>query len=116
MRVPRMTTRRWALVVAVLSLILGAEAAYRRWATTSKVYRAKARVAAVRAILVECEVVDDSFVRRSSPRPDPDDPRDGDRRARWDRLIAHHRALQEKYDRIASRPWLPIEPDPPEPK
>jgi hypothetical protein len=27
-----------------------------------------------------------------------------------------HFALFEKYERAARRPWLPVEPDPPEPK
>jgi hypothetical protein len=116
MRLPRMTTRRLMIAVAVLSLMLGGEAAHRRWAPISKVYRAKARVSAVRALLVECEVVNYSFMRKSSSRSDPANRRDAERYARWNRLIAHHRALEKKYERIASRPWLHIEPDPPEPK
>ncbi len=29
---------------------------------------------------------------------------------------AHHKALEVKYRRAAQYPWLPIEPDPPEPQ
>ena len=31
-------------------------------------------------------------------------------------LIAYHAALKLKYERFAARPWLPVAPDPPEPK
>jgi hypothetical protein len=30
--------------------------------------------------------------------------------------LGHHRRMQAKYDRAARRPWLPVAPDPPEPK
>jgi hypothetical protein len=29
---------------------------------------------------------------------------------------AHHQVLRIKYERAARRPWLPVEPDPPEPR
>ena len=29
---------------------------------------------------------------------------------------AHHAALRSKYERAARYPWLPVEPDPPEPE
>ena len=33
----------------------------------------------------------------------------------WE-LYDYHGRLEEKYATAASRPWLPVEPDPPEPK
>ena len=36
--------------------------------------------------------------------------------ARALRLAAYHDALKTKYERAASYPWLPVEPDPPEPR
>lgn len=46
-------------------------------------------------------------------------------RARWSAIdegfeveaapAAYHRAMAEKYRRAAECPWLPVEPDPPEP-
>jgi hypothetical protein len=36
--------------------------------------------------------------------------------AAYERLGDHHAALQAKYERAARFPWLPVEPDPPEPK
>jgi hypothetical protein len=29
---------------------------------------------------------------------------------------SYHRGLAEKYERASQHPWLPVEPDPPEPK
>ena len=31
-------------------------------------------------------------------------------------LVNHYRMLEDKYNRASKRPWLPVEPDPPEPK
>ena len=31
------------------------------------------------------------------------------------RLITYHETLKRKYQLASSRPWLPVEPDPPEP-
>jgi hypothetical protein len=31
-------------------------------------------------------------------------------------LMTYHRALRAKYERAARRPWLPVPPDPPDPK
>lgn len=31
-------------------------------------------------------------------------------------LMQHHHNLRDKYERAASFPWLPVAPDPPEPK
>jgi hypothetical protein len=39
-----------------------------------------------------------------------------DRLAANARLCEHHHRLMLKYDRAALYPWLPVEPDPPEPK
>ena len=41
---------------------------------------------------------------------------DEQRVARGEQMAAYHRALKEKYDRAAGRPWLSVEPDPPEPE
>jgi hypothetical protein len=35
--------------------------------------------------------------------------------AKSKRIIDRYRSLQEKYERAARHPWLPVEPDPPEP-
>lgn len=37
------------------------------------------------------------------------------RTARSRILIDYHRSLERKYQEAAANPWLPVEPDPPEP-
>lgn len=32
------------------------------------------------------------------------------------KLLAYLEEMERKYDRAASRPWLPVDPDPPEPE
>jgi len=39
----------------------------------------------------------------------------GDRRA-ISELVGYHGRLKAKYEEAARHPWLPVEPDPPEPK
>jgi hypothetical protein len=31
-------------------------------------------------------------------------------------LVEYHAAMRRKYERAARQPWLPVEPDPPEPE
>lgn len=45
-------------------------------------------------------------------RGDGGDPQ---RVARGEQMSAYHRALKIKYERATRYPWLPVEPDPPEP-
>lgn len=37
-------------------------------------------------------------------------------RARMHRIVQYHADLASKYERVASRPWLLLDPDPPEPQ
>jgi hypothetical protein len=41
---------------------------------------------------------------------------DSQRVARGEQMAAYHRELRAKYERAARYPWLPVEPDPPEPE
>ncbi len=36
--------------------------------------------------------------------------------AKWEKLVIYHFRLRRKYEWAASFPWLPVSPDPPEPK
>jgi hypothetical protein len=42
-------------------------------------------------------------------------PHGGDEET-WRRLAAHCQAMKQKYELAARRPWIPVPPDPPEPK
>jgi hypothetical protein len=35
--------------------------------------------------------------------------------AKWEELVIYHMQMRRKYERAAWFPWLPVEPDPPEP-
>jgi hypothetical protein len=90
MRLPRMTTRRWMIAVATVGLAMGLLAAFRQRAEGfARLSEAHLRAAA-----------------------DLHPPRKHGRipRADW------HALLGEKYRQAARYPWLPVEPDPPEPK
>jgi hypothetical protein len=55
---------------------------------------------------------------RYGPYPGQEDALPGHERE-WDldqRLAGYHWMLHEKYERAARYPWLPVAPDPPEPK
>ena len=110
MRLPRMTTRRWMLAVALVALSVSGEQMRRR--------AAQYRWQAERHANIE------SACRRTAdllPRMKPAD---------WEgfcgqmargirnspRLAAYHAVLRRKYEHAARYPWLPVERDPPEPK
>lgn len=101
MPLPRMTTRRWMIAVAIMGVLMAAEATRRRWAELSAEYR---QAATLHRALTE--------VYRSGAHLDSrvEDPAD------TLRLVAHQLRLAEKYERAAQRPWLPVPPDPPEPE
>ena len=85
MRLPRMTTRRWMVVVVVASPLLGVFVTLRRAAhfmRLAKVHEQLARLL------------------RSTTGPSAD-PKGAD----------HNERLARKYQRAAARPWLAIEPD-----
>jgi hypothetical protein len=104
---PRFTIRRLMIAVVAIALILGLEATRRRWMGASTTYHIraegywrKARDASEKAWRL-------ALTLRSDDAPEI---------AREQRLADHWGSLMKKYRRLADRPWLPVEPDPPEPK
>ena len=109
---PRLTIRLMLVLVAVAALVLAVEATRRRMVDLSRAYmrramehQDKADVASLSAL--ECQ----EALERGRP-PDP-------KYAKWSigyrRLFEFHRTMRRKYLRAATRPWLPIAPDPPPP-
>jgi hypothetical protein len=113
MRMPRFrfTVRRMMVAVAIVGFLLGAAAMW--------------RIAASRGASAAYHAREAEFSRRSLK-----DYRDGrvtlrgtltDREAariarRLERIAPYHDVLARKYERAARYPWLPVEPDPPEPE
>ena len=135
MRPPRPTVRRLMVVVAALAIALAAALTWHR----SSVYRARAqehaawqaqRSAAAGYWRAEAEqdAKNAAYDRVRTDRP-PGMDRQEDALL-WDEQAEghgksaavltlkarHHAAMAAKYRRLASRPWLAAEPDPPEPE
>ncbi len=93
MRLPRMTARRWIVLIAAVALLLCAHRLLERRAH----FLMRAEVEASRA--------DDLANGRCCLREEFCVP------GYAERLLAHYQALARKYEHAASRPWLDVEPD-----
>jgi hypothetical protein len=136
MRLPRVrfTVRRMMVAVAIASLSLGAAAGVLRLSRLQTAYRERAALHAGEMSNLSAQ---DTRIYRARERlaaegvPDPGGylglgtrlpaPRErieelNDRRNgvlfRWE----WHKKMRAKYERAAERPWLALEPDPPEPE
>ena len=89
MQFPRMTTRRWMVAVLITSVFLGGLVMLRRSAHFMRL-----------AVLHEHTA--HHLRSQTGPSADPQG-------------VDHNERLARKYQRAAARPWLPVEPEPPEP-
>ena len=119
MRPPRMTTRQWMIAVAVVGIVLaGVERMFRQ----SDLYRQRAYHHAIMEATDGgryCSLFiffDDEVCPFKLPAGTPAGT-DGllGHDARADARQLYHHRMYHKWLRAASRPWLPIEPDPREP-
>ena len=94
MRPPRFRLRSLLIAVAVVAIGMGALALWRRSVSLKR----QAMHHALRGIVLEAE---------AGSGPDA---------ARWHRRADWHYQMSRKYLAASSRPWLPVEPDPPEPR
>src|SRR5689334_18664179 len=137
MRLTRMTTRRWMILIAAVAIAFGAEmmrrrsVAYRNEANLYASHEARARAWFVTSDRLAAE-------RRKHLRETQAfaESGGGEFQASWKPLIdaatrslnlasveaeklhrmaAHWGALRAKYERASRRPWLPVEPDSPPP-
>jgi hypothetical protein len=110
MRFPRMTTRRSMIAVLVVAITLAAGVLYRRhwhFREQADFFSERAREGEYRVALVG------EFARAESW------PEDSPQWATFALELKDHDwavGLMEKYRRAARYPWLPVEPDPPEPE
>lgn len=129
MRILRMTTQRWMVAVSILALTMGgatgAVRLYRRHQNLYFRFKLHDVVAATLARGNPSMDMVDSFrvftgiengrpVDRAPTEAEKEEERQ--RMARLLRVIDYHSQLARKYERAARYPWLPVEPDPPEPE
>ena len=102
MQLPRMTRRRWMVVVAVAALLLGAVAILRRRAHFQVLADYHAEMAR-HARFDHGSIIRPNGAYVHIPLAAPS-------------LVDYHEDMARKYERAARYPWVPVEPDPPEPK
>lgn len=135
MRLPRMTTRRWIVVVVIVGLLMvGVRLEQRRRLFLSRAQVHEQRAASdpklesrERKICAEYPVLIAELERLQRDKDrEPARPRleilkvglDRSRRnlARWANRFAYYEAMAHKYQHAARYPWLAVEPDPPPPE
>jgi hypothetical protein len=119
MRLPRMTTRRWMIAVAVVATsVWGWEITCRAYAYRSlAAYFQQREWIATAAVCIEAGAA--QYKGCDFTIPDDFDPATAHLRSdheRYRRLFFHYRRMRQKYEHVARYPWLPVQPDPPEPK
>jgi len=107
MRLPRMTTRRWMIAVAVVGLVLtGLDLERRR-------SRYRGLAAHYRTLVAGVQEIEGGPLAGKMFRNPPGksyavvESRD---------LVQFRRTMAAKYERAARYPWLPVPPDPPPPE
>jgi hypothetical protein len=111
MRLPRMTTRRWMVLVATVAILIG---------VGLELGRRSSRFARLSAYHSEVALLHFHTLMRLGGWP-PQDPLAaelgrGRNLYRVRALVHYHSALTGKYERAARYPWLPVAPDPTEPE
>jgi hypothetical protein len=107
MRLPRMTTRRWMIAVAVVGLLMGGAVVGYRLMLWHDSFLALATDHGHTGFLYR-------FLREDLCLGEA--RAESAEQAALGRRAAYHEALAEKYRRAARYPWLPVEPDPPPPE
>ena len=114
MRLPRMKTRRWIIAVAATGLMIGGGVLLKQRrddflslaqshqmevaSSTARGEALKSRFGGTSGMAIEEIMRLHRVYDRMMDRAD------------------HHASLARKYERAARYPWLPVEPDPPEPE
>jgi hypothetical protein len=104
MRLPRMTTRRWMIAVAAVALLCLLEHRRRSFESLAAYHQSK-----LDRFLI-WQSLDDLTVIRLFHRDLKPLTTDEAKVPNW------HEAMARKYRHAARYPWLPVEPDPPEPE
>lgn len=118
MRWPRMTMRRWIVTVLVAGLLLGGIVGSYRLKRRRDSFLAHLRYHVQTVNVWERQ---ERTVRHLAQLGEEDNEPDFAEHERFTagqiaRRVAYHAAMARKYRRAARYPWLPVEPDPPEPE
>ncbi len=118
MRLPRMTTRRWLVVVTVIGLMIGGGVRLEVWLNQRRDYFLSLAQSHQNEVVSSTARGKALKSRKGWPSGKTTEEimqlhRDYDRM--MDRA-EHHESLARKYEQAARYPWLPVEPDPPEPE
>ncbi len=137
MRLPRMTTRRWMVAVAVMGLLMGGVVGgvrlkrrhdyflnlvefhlqlERQYVPWERAARNSLQQSDLTLNFLEAarHAESNDGVELGILRPAVEWERQS--ATRFAQAIAYHAAMARKYRRAARYPWLPVEPDPPEPR
>jgi hypothetical protein len=123
MRLPRMTTRRWMVAVAVVAFLIAGTIEVPRLWNVRRNYLALAEWYGDRETRLhentQMRFLLERARRRSAEEsasvPSEVEKRIQDRIARMDEMGTYYGQIRAKYERGARYPWLPLEPDPPMP-
>ena len=137
MRLPRMTTRRWMVAVAVMGLLMGGvvggvrlkrrhdyflnlvefhvqlERQYVPWECAARNSLQQSDLT-LNFLEAARHAESNDGVELGILRPAVEWERQS--ATRFAQAIAYHAAMARKYRHAARYPWLPVEPDPPEPR
>jgi hypothetical protein len=111
MRLPRMTIRRWIVAVAAVAVLVRSAQVAVRWHQ----YRKRAEYHAVQYANLQVILAPVLEFQRAAGRF----PGCGLLQDVWERECEKaewHSRLKSKYERAAAHPWVPAEPDLPEPE
>jgi hypothetical protein len=114
MRLPRMTTRRWMVAVAVIGLLVGGGVRLKR-RRDYFLSLARSHAQKMPSSTAEGKALRSRFGSTSGMGGEETVLLSRD----FDRMMNradHHSALRRKYEHAARYPWLPVEPEPPEPE
>ena len=106
---PRMTTRRWMIAVAVVSLPLWGTQMRERHRELREIAARHALEERMNRYLLDTAPVDGNVAGVAEERLQMI-------RERWLRSANYYAAFARKYERAARRPWLPVPPDPSPPE
>jgi hypothetical protein len=111
MRLPRptFTIRLMMALVAIAALALSIEATWRRLGNISLAYLGRARAYQSKAEVASVSALESEYLSQHARTPDPKYARQN---IGYRRLSEFYLTMKRKYERAASRPWLPIAPDP----